>query len=221
MNCNDITELLDNYLISGWPQAKSQDIAVHITHCNDCQQRIVELEALQQAMRAMPVPTHSSDFADRILARAQHASQRRRRQRSVVAMALAASIVVALSVTLLLPGLQRPANSVNEIAMTLHETQTVQLVLDSEQQLDDVLLSLKLPEGVELEGFAGQRDIAWRTQLQQGSNLLALPLVATALKRGKLVARIEHEAKSKELTVDLRVRPVAGTGLPIPQVPTA
>ena len=214
MQCQAITEVLDDYLIGGGDAALRREVAAHCDNCSACQRRVQQMQRLQQDLRALPIPAPSQDFAERVLLAAcqQPVAMPAHKPRSWqwLSMALAASLVAAVGLGLWLGQRLNQYPSLEEVQLALHQTQTVQLVLESETDLNDVLLSLQLPQGVEVQGFAGQRRLAWRTQLQQGSNLLALPLTATGLVQGKLVARIEHESKSKELTVNLRVQANSG-----------
>ena len=52
---------------------------------------------------------------------------------------------------------------------------------------------LFLPDGIEIDGFAGQRVITWRTSLKAGSNILPLTLIATSPLGGELLATLQHE----------------------------
>jgi hypothetical protein len=73
----------------------------------------------------------------------------------------------------------------------------------SEHAIDNVRFTLVVPENMELQGFAGRRQVAWRGRLQQGENLLSLPLVALKPAIGTLVVKIEHGQTSKEYSVHI------------------
>jgi hypothetical protein len=62
---------------------------------------------------------------------------------------------------------------------------------------------VSLPDGIELDGFPGQREITWETSLQEGKNLLPLTLVAVTPTGGELLARLEHDDRDR--TFRLRV----------------
>ena len=48
--------------------------------------------------------------------------------------------------------------------------------------------------------------ISWKTDIDRGTNLLALPVKGIAATKGMLVARLEYGNKSKEYKVELSVR---------------
>jgi hypothetical protein len=64
-------------------------------------------------------------------------------------------------------------------------------------------MTVRLPPGVELEGFPGEREIRWATSLAEGRNLLPLTLIVTAPGRREIEARLEHE--SRDRTFRLRI----------------
>ena len=89
--------------------------------------------------------------------------------------------------------------------MALEEPRIVNLVFSSDTELDDAVLTVSLPQGIEIEGFAGQREITWMTSLQAGKNILPLKLVATASYGGELLARLEHEDRDRTFRIRVTV----------------
>ncbi len=69
--------------------------------------------------------------------------------------------------------------------------------------LEAASLTVSLPDGIELAGFPGQREITWQTSLVEGRNLLPLGLVALTPVGGEVLARLEHD--SRDRTFRLRV----------------
>jgi hypothetical protein len=78
------------------------------------------------------------------------------------------------------------------VAMTVDQPRTINLVFASNSALEDVSLLVELPEGVELAGYAGRREVLWRTSMQAGKNVLPLDLVARESASGEIVARLQH-----------------------------
>jgi len=89
------------------------------------------------------------------------------------------------------------------ITMTLEEPRTVNLVFASATALDSAMLTVTLPDGVELAGFPGQREITWKTSLNEGKNLLPLELIAVSPMGGEVLARLEHDDRNR--TFRLRI----------------
>jgi hypothetical protein len=89
--------------------------------------------------------------------------------------------------------------------MVLEEPRTVNLVFSSATDLDDAVLTVNLPAGIEIEGFAGQREITWMTSLQAGKNILPLRLIAMTPHGGELLARLEHDGRDRTFRIRVEV----------------
>lgn len=172
---------------------------------NDIEQQDQEILAL---LKDYPMAEPSAGFYDRALVRAAHEGTRRQRNRWLLTgfgSAIAAGIVLWVIGGFLLtaPDLPQPDATIPGIALTLEEPRTVNLVFASKSALDRATLTVTLPDGVELAGFPGQREITWQTSLVEGRNLLPLELVALTPVGGEVLARLEHD--NRDRTFRLRV----------------
>jgi len=79
----------------------------------------------------------------------------------------------------------------------LEQSRTINLIFSSATALDSATLTVSLPEGIELVGFPGRREISWETSLQAGKNLLPLKLIALTPTGGELLARLEHDDRNR------------------------
>ncbi len=163
---------------------------------------------IQALLKDFPVPEASAAFYDRALARAMHEGSRRQRNRWMTAgfgAAVAAGMALWLvgGFFLTAPGIPVAEPNIPGITMTLETPRTVNLVFASATALDSATLTVMLPEGIELAGFPGQREITWQTSMQEGRNLLPLKLVAVSPTGGEVLARIEHNDRGR--TFRLRV----------------
>ena len=159
-------------------------------------------------LKDYPMPTADAAFYDQALVRATHEGTRRQRNRWMLTgfgAAIAATIAVWLVGGLLLSSPRVPDTTANipGITIALETPRTVNLVFASETSLDAATLTVTLPDGIELNGFPGQREITWETSLNEGKNLLPLTLVALTPAGGELLARLEHEDRDR--TFRLRV----------------
>jgi hypothetical protein len=159
-------------------------------------------------LRDYPVAEPSAGFYDRALARATHEGSRRQRNRWIMTgfgSAVAAGIVLwAIGGFLLTaPEVPQPEASIPGIALTLEEPRTINLVFSSKSALDGATLTVTLPEGLEMAGFPGQREVTWKTSLAEGKNLLPLELIALTPAGGEVLARLEHDNRNR--TFRLRV----------------
>lgn len=154
------------------------------------------------------MPAADAGFYDQALVRATHEGSRRQRNKWLLTgfgAAIAATIAVWMIGGMLLTSPQLPdAESVIPgVTVALEEPRTVNLVFASATALDSATLTVTLPDGIELNGFPGQREITWETSLNEGRNLLPLTLIALTPTGGELLARLEH--KDRDRTFRLRV----------------
>lgn len=159
-------------------------------------------------LREYPAPDADPGFYDRALVRAVHKGSRRQRNRwmlagfgSAIAAGLAIWAITAMLMTT--PQLPDAAPAIPGVTIAMEQERTVRLVFSSAQALDSATLTVSLPDGIELAGFPGQREITWETSLKEGKNLLPLTLIALTPAGGELLARLEH--KDRNRTFRLRV----------------
>lgn len=91
------------------------------------------------------------------------------------------------------------------VTMSVETPQTINLVFSSATPLESATMTVTLPEGVEISGFAGQREITWLTSLNEGRNVLPLTLIATTPAGGELLAKLQHgdDARTFRLRVSV------------------
>ena len=154
-----------------------------------------ELLELLRDYGDVSVPRPAEGFYDRALAKAVHEGHGRQRRRWVMtgfggALAAAMALWIVSGVLMSTPEVQEAA--VPSVTMALEVPQTFNLVFSSTTALEGATMTVVLPEGVEIDGFAGQREITWMTSLGEGRNILPLTLVATAAVSGELMATLRH-----------------------------
>ena len=165
-------------------------------------------QEIQALLKDYPMPQATTAFYDQALVRATHEGTRRQRNRWLMTGfggALAAGLALWLIGGFFLTSPNLPATDpeIPGITMTLEEPRTVNLVFASATDLDSATLTVTLPDGIELAGFPGQREIAWQTSLKEGKNFLPLELIAVSPVSGEVLARLEHDDRDR--TFRLRV----------------
>lgn len=95
--------------------------------------------------------------------------------------------------------------NIPEFSIALNEQREIKLAFYSAEDLQGATITLQMPENVALVGYEGQRELAWETNLAKGDNTLRLPVLATGIAGGQLVARIEYMGKVKTLKVNLAI----------------
>ena len=216
MNCQTFTDRLDQYLEGTLACGDYNAAAAHLQRCAECRNRIERVQTLRVALRNVPVPAPGPEFFDQAIIQAQGPrSANRMGWAAVTGAALAASLALWIGIGWF-PGLfNAPATKPIGVTIALHQTRTVQLAFNAERDLTQATLRITLPDGVELQGFPGEHEVSWKTNIARGANVLSLPLTAVSSAGGKLLARLEHGDRSTQLSLPLYVSSaVHGTALP-------
>ncbi len=155
-------------------------------------------QEVQALLKDYPMPAAAAGFFDQALAQATREGSRRQRNRWLLTgfgSATAAGLVVWLLSGILLTAPQAPdaQSIIPGITIALEEPRTINLVFTSETALASATLTVSLPDGIELAGFPGQREISWETSLNAGKNLLPLKLIALTPAGGELLAQLKHD----------------------------
>ena len=221
MNCETFETGIDDYLDGALDVTAAAGFDAHLAGCADCRARLEHARRCIAAVAdygrndiAMPEPA----WFDVALAKAAwQGSRRERRRRWAAAGTVAAGLAVWLFAALLGGTGDLPVADagVPAVAMTLEQPRTVRLVFNSPVELADATLTVSLPDGLELAGFAGQREITWSTSLSAGKNVLALELIATSPLSGDVLATLRHADEQK--TFRLRVDVNQDASLPLGQ----
>lgn len=174
---------------------------------NDDSEQDLEIQAL---LKDYPAPKADPGFYDRALARATLQGARKQRTRWVMTGfggAIAAGLAIWMIGGMLMNAPQLPdaGQNIPEVTMALEEPRTVNLVFSATEPMQAATLTVSLPDGVELAGFPGQREISWETSLNEGRNLLPLKLIALTPTGGELLARLEHNDRNREFRLRVDV----------------
>ena len=214
MSCTHINEKLDDYMDRTMDAAEIATLDEHIDSCDACRQTVESEQRLRGLLKDYPVPAPDTAFFDQALTRASHLSaladtkgQRNRWIMTGFGGAIAAGLIAWIIGGMLLqtPDLPDRDASIPGVTMALEEPRTVNLVFSSATVLNDAVLTVNLPPGIEIEGFAGLREITWMTSLQAGKNILPLRLIATTPHGGELLARLEHDDRNRTFRIRVNV----------------
>lgn len=229
-DCTRCQAAFDPLLVERCPPAEAEWVETHLAVCSSCARELAELHALRDALRGMAVPPLRSDFADAALAAAAAAARpaapapaaRPRRPSALPAWrrfelwagaALGAVAAAALMVAVLgLP--QRgavPLEDATGLRVALYEPREIALAIDADEAIPGAIVTLLLAGGIDLVGFGERREISWQTDLDAGTNLLSLPIIAHSLEEGLLTALVQHDGATQRFEVRVRVDKPAAT----------
>ena len=219
MKCTDFQNQIDEYCSGDLSPGSESNCAAHLAGCSECADFVDGYNSLKESLKAMPVFGPSEGFSERVLIVAADQNGRRNPHHgfmvgfgSATAAALALWVVIGLN-----PAPTQPTGNSPEIAkgidqknipvfsIALNERRDIKLAFFSGEELKAATITLQLPENVALVGYEKQREFTWKTNLAKGDNLLRLPVVATGIEGGQLVARIEYKGKTKTLKVNLAI----------------
>ena len=210
MNCEHTLRNLDDFMDGGIDTEQHDAIASHVASCDSCQSVIEREQDLRGLLKDYPMAQAATGFFDQALVRATHVGSRRQRNRwlatgfgSAIAAGLAFWAIGGFLLTA--PQLPDADLAIPSVTMALEEPRTVNLVFSSAIAMESAVLTVSLPEGIELTGFPGQREITWETSLNEGRNLLPLKLIALTPTGGELLARLEHNNRDRTFRLQLSV----------------
>lgn len=211
MTCTELTATLDDYVDGLLDPADAATLAAHIETCEVCR-RVHEKELeLRESLRdygESTMPQANAAFFDRAMINAAREGTRRQRNRWVmtgIGGTIAAGLVLWMLGGLVQISPETEAPAIPAIVMTLEEPRKLNLVFSSATALADATMTVVLPEGVEVEGFAGLREITWMTSLNVGKNVLPLTLIATSPQGGEIMATLRHGSDDKTFRVRVKV----------------
>lgn len=204
MKCSTVNNLLDKYLIGRLSESDADSISSHLHHCPECNRKYREAKELVDILQNVKVPSMPVHFADGAIANAIAANSRRSsRMFYQVASGIAASFVVLfmLAFTVMDSSTSEP---VSPIVLIENEIKTVRLAIESARAVDGIEMTIDLSENLEISGYENLKQISWRTRLEKGTNVIALPVSAIALGDGKIRARVGFKDKEKIFTFDTK-----------------
>jgi hypothetical protein len=213
MKCEDVVAVLRS---DERADAATRRIALaHVAECDYCDAAAAAVSVLEADGRAS-IPRLAEGAFERALRRAMQPQPRVIPGRpgfwlgATVGGALAASIAVAIMGWWLQPNLPTPA--VNpQVRLALNEVRAVNVALESAEALAGAEIHVVLTGGVGLEGFSGQRELRWVTDLDRGVNQLTLPLVAVGPNGGQVMVEVRHGDKRRIFVVDVQAAGAAPT----------
>lgn len=223
MQCQWAQPRLDDHLDGELTGTFRDALSTHIAQCEICAAELARRETLRDALRQLPLAGLRPGFTDEALHRAAAAhaaltaalsTQTRDRNSGVAyrrrefwwgaALSAAASVLIVIAVLMThAPGTRQPPQGVTLI---VQEIRDVGVMIESDRVLAGATITVRVPAGFTLAGFTDQQEIHWQTDLERGSNLLWLPVIADAAGDGELVAIVAHEGRSKRVAIRLTAR---------------
>ena len=204
MRCEEAVEILRETEEAGI--LPLQAARAHLEGCEECAAALRAVSALR-AEHDAPVPRVPAQSFARAMERATHAPRTDVRRGpsfwlgTAVGGALAAGIAVVVAT--MWPQTTMPPIGNPEVRLALNEVRQVSMSLDSPEALAEAEIRVVLTGGVGLQGFAGQRELRWTTDLDRGVNQLTLPLVGLEATGGQVTVEVYHGTKQRTFVIDI------------------
>ena len=219
MSCDLTDKLADDFVDGALSVEEQLSYRAHLDACEPCRRAVNETRLLRQRIREYShdsVPALDAAFVNRAMVRAVSDGRKQDRNRFMLAGGACAAAVLAVAWMLggnlnavpegdATSDTQIAGVTIPSVTMTLDEPQTVNLVFASSSALDNATMHIALPDGVEVAGFAGQREITWVTSLQAGNNILPLKLLANNAGGGSVLATLRHQGSDKTFQLQVSV----------------
>lgn len=210
MRCEDAVEIVRT--ADTQPQIRARAAMSHVASCEDCRTALRALDALRE-VQDEPPPILAQDVIERAIDKALTMSPAERYRRGFFT-GLASGAAVAAAIAALAVGIwfwraggEAPV-AVPEVRIALNEPRAVTVTLESPEPLLNAEVRVELRGAVALDGYAGQRELRWSTDLDRGINELTLPVVALGASGGQVLVEVTHGEKRRTFVLD--VRAVAG-----------
>jgi hypothetical protein len=182
-------------------------VRLHLESCETCKKQLAEEQELNSLLAEMPCTEPVAGFADRVI---QNAVRQHHHHKAGFIKGFGAAMAAGLALWVVVGVLpvSKPEQKAapQEISITLHEVKKVKLAFRTVNYLNDARITIHLPEHVELVGYTGKRMLSWKADLNQGENVLTLPIKAGSIASGNIVARIEHGKQVKTMVIGIGVR---------------
>jgi hypothetical protein len=161
---------------------------------------------LRHRLRALPVPPPAPGFAERVLAIARTADPAPwQPSRPIYALAASVALAVGVGIGAGLTQLDRQVAHELPVAMLAPgQAKQVRLMFSSPQDMAGVTVHLQLPDGVELVGYSGRKELRWEVDLQAGANALDLPMVLRSGAGGVFTTSLSHGQDHRKFEVLVR-----------------
>lgn len=207
MRCESAIEQIRR---AGRPDGDLRAAMAHAADCDDCHAALRALEALRTLGDEF-APRPREGAVERAIDRAlaSRAAQRYGRGfwSGVGSGALLAATLAAVAIGVWLRiGDGAAPGAVPEVRVAVNMPQDVTVTLESQEPLADAEVRVELRGAVELDGYAGQRELRWSTSLDRGINQLTLPVVALEATGGQVLVEVAHGAKRRTFVLDVRGR---------------
>ncbi len=204
MKCRTAKNLMQDAVDGNLKGADTGFITAHLQECAACREDYRQTSNMLKMLRGIPVPPPSAGFADRVLSnttrsRPATAGSRIKYVTGGIAASLVAVFLIISSITGTGPGQPDP-----DVMLIGGQVKTIRVAIESPRVVEGIKVTIRVSDNLEIEGYGKQQAISWTTRLEQGVNLIALPVNAIAAGDGEIVARVGLDGQEKVYRIRTR-----------------
>ena len=199
MSCDELRASIDDLLSKTLSELDLLRLYNHAACCGDCGERLDRARQVHRlVVHSAPDVARSEDFEERMM-QALDSADRRPVRTWPRGVAVAALVLMALLLWPMTYWNQVDAPDQAAVSLTEWEppVREVRLAFASEKALENVRLTLDLPDNVELAPFPGRQSLSWHVDLSVGDNVLTLPLRVLYPAEAELVATLDDGKRHK------------------------
>jgi hypothetical protein len=194
MRCEDAIEIISG--AGSEPRSGLRSAMDHAMDCDDCHAALRALDATRVLREEVP-PIVDEGAVERAIDRALTSGSAERYRRGfwsgLASGAGMAAAIAALAVGVWLFGdVSEAPVTVPEVRIALNQRSDITVTLESPEPLANAEVRVELRGALALDGYAGQRELRWSTDLDRGVNQLTLPVVAIDASGGQVLVEVTH-----------------------------
>ena len=206
MQCEDAIEQIRN--AASQPGGDLRTAMTHAAGCEECHAALRALDALR-SLRDEPTPIPTDGAIERAIDTALTSTPAHRYRRGfwsglASGAALAATLAAVAVAVWLRPINEDAPASVPAVSIALNQPRNVTMTLESAEPLAAAEVRVELRGALALDGYAGQRELRWFTNLDRGVNQLTLPIIALDASGGQVLVEVMHGDKRRTFVLDVR-----------------
>lgn len=208
MNCETVADRMTALASRALPPDEVSACMNHITSCLDCSDALAGAQALA-GLRGRNVAGPTAGLFEKTIRTATSADRGQNGlQRFWLGTGFGAAMAASLFAIAVTLGWFGPPSAVEsetpQFHIAMNESRRMDIAIETDRALPGAEISIVLAGNVELEGYAGQRELRWAENLDAGVNRLSLPLIATGENGGQLVVRLSHPHSERVYVINLQ-----------------
>ncbi len=209
MNCTQFNKMLDNYIDGTLLTIQLSHVQSHLITCGHCQKSYTQAKELITALKDIPVPPAKAGYEKRVLSFLHTHSDKHVHKHNGFTTGFSTALAASFALWLFFSPLSffsDNTENLNTVNLFVQKKQTVDLVFNLAKGLPEATLTIKLPEKIEVAGYAGKRQLSWKTSFKKGANRLALPIISREASSGMLIARLTNNGITKTFRIQINTK---------------